>query len=121
MTLDYKSPAPPSTSNHDHIYTTILAVLGFFLIIGMVSLASMRLRPGATIESKAALLRVLVIDGCFLAAIALVLLIRLVFPAYRRWPTLGLNIILVLFVPIGTALAIYGFWKVDKNVARDLN
>src|SRR6185503_1535324 len=97
-----------------------LGVLGFFLIVGMVSLASMRLRPGASSESKAALLSVLVIDGCFLAGIALVLLIRLAFPAYRRWPTVGLNIILILFVPFGTALAIYGFWKVDKSLARNV-
>jgi hypothetical protein len=116
MTLDYKSPGPRSTRNHDHVYTTLLAVLGFFLIIGMITLYSIRQRPGATAELKAALGNVLLIDGCFLAAIALVLLIRIVFPAHRRWPTLGLNIILVLFVPIGTALAIYGFWKADKNL-----
>src|SRR5688572_24563074 len=116
MTLDYKSPDARSTSNHDHIYTTLLGVLGFFLIIGMITLYSIRQRPGATTESKTALGNVLLIDGCFLAAIMLVLLIRIVSPANRRWPTLGLNIILVLFVPIGTALAIYGFWKVDKNL-----
>jgi glycopeptide antibiotics resistance protein len=121
MTLDYKSPAPPTTTNHDHVYTTLLGVLGSFLIIGMVTLASMRQRPGITSEARAAFLNALMIEGCFFAAIALGLLIRLVFPAYRRWPTLGLNIVLVLFVPLGTALAIYGFWKVDKNLPRDSN
>jgi hypothetical protein len=41
---------------------------------------------------------------------------RLAFPAQRRWPTLGLNIVLLLFIPFGTALAVYGLWKVDKNL-----
>ena len=48
-----------------------------------------------------------------LASVA-VLIIRIAFPSLRKWPTFALNIILALYFPIGTALAIYGFWKVDK-------
>ena len=117
MPLDYDTTAPPpTTTDHDHVYTTLLGVLGFFLIMGMVTLASLRQRPEATLESKSALLMVLAIEGAYLAAITLVLLIRILLPARRRWPTLGLNIILVLFFPLGTALAVYGFSKVDKHL-----
>jgi Na+-driven multidrug efflux pump len=47
---------------------------------------------------------------------AAVLLIRIATPAYRKWVTLALNIVMLFLFPIGTALAIYGFLKVDKNI-----
>jgi hypothetical protein len=53
------------------------------------------------------------------ASSSISLLVRLVFPAYRRWPTVGLNVLLLLCFPLGTALAIYGFWKVDKQIGQD--
>ena len=121
MTLDYKTPTPPTTTTHDHIYTTLLGVLGFLMITAIVTLAMIRMMPTIPAESRTILLMPLATEGLFLAAIVLVLFIRLVFPAYRRWPTMGLNIILLLFVPFGTALAIYGFLKVDKNLPRTPN
>jgi hypothetical protein len=115
MTLDYQKP---TRSAHDHIYSTLLGVLGFLFILGMVSLIAVRHMAQARGEPADALLIPIGTEGCLTAAIAVVLFIRVVFPAYRRWPTLGLNIILLVFVPVGTALGIYGLWKVDKNLPR---
>src|SRR4051812_46830929 len=118
MTPDYETPIrATTTSNHDHVYTTILGVLAFFVVIGMVTLNALRNRPGIDPDAKAALLLPLSVEGCFLAAVVLILAIRLVFPPHRRWPTLGLNIALLLFFPLGTALGIYGLMKVDKQRA----
>jgi hypothetical protein len=44
-----------------------------------------------------------------------VLVIRLAFPAHRKWPTVALNIVMLMLVPLGTALGIYGLWKVDRT------
>jgi hypothetical protein len=43
-----------------------------------------------------------------------VLVIRLALPAYRKWLTVALNIVLLMLVPFGTALAVYGLWKADR-------
>jgi hypothetical protein len=117
MTLDYHAPAPSANTKHDHIYTTLLGVLAMFLVMAMLTLNSLRQRPTIDAEAKTRLLLPLSIEGCYLGAVVVVLFVRLVFPAYRRWPTLGLNLFLLLFVPFGTALAIYGLWKVDKRLA----
>jgi hypothetical protein len=118
MELDYQSPAPSTTTNHDHIYTTLLGVFGFFMLIGTTTLFWVRRRFGSSAEAGNAMFLVLLINGCLLAAVMLVLLIRLIFPAQRKWPTVGINIILLISFPLGTALAIYGFWKVDKKLPR---
>jgi hypothetical protein len=121
MTLDYKARTPPTTTRHDHIYTTLLGVLAMLLVMAMLTLNAMRLGPAMDSAGRSILLVPLAVEGCYVAAIVVVLLIRIAFPASRRWPTLGLNIMLLLFIPIGTALAVYGFWKVDKNLPRESN
>ncbi|MDP9172907.1 MAG: hypothetical protein M3O30_03465 [Planctomycetota bacterium] len=113
---------PSSTpSTHDYVYTSLLGAFGFFLLIGMIMLGWMRFLPTIDADGRFILLMLICIEGVFLTAICAVLVIRIAFPAYRRWPTLWLNIILLLMVPIGTVLAIYGFWKVDKGMRGSLN
>jgi hypothetical protein len=121
MAFDYQTPIPPIASKHDHAYTAILGAIGLLLVMGMISLSGIRHRPEIDANAKAVFLSVIAMEGCMLAAIVGGLVIRLAFPAYRRWPTFGLNFILLLFFPFGTALAIYGFWKVDKNLREVSN
>jgi uncharacterized membrane protein YqjE len=64
---------------------------------------------------------IIAMEGLFLAVTLAVLVIRIFFPAYRRWPTFGINIILLLWLPFGTALAVYGFLKVDKKLSEISN
>jgi len=66
---------------------------------------------------KATLLIPLAVEGCFLIAMVVVLVIRIGFPTCRRWPTLGLNIVLLIMFPVGTALGVFGLMKVDKRLA----
>jgi uncharacterized membrane protein YqjE len=115
MSLDYGT-APPAPSTHDYVYTTLLGVCSFFVASGMISLAFIRLTPTMPSDARSIMLMTLCIEGVYFVAMIAVLLIRLVFPSHRRWPTLGLNIVLLLLVPFGTALGIYGLWKIDKNL-----
>jgi hypothetical protein len=46
----------------------------------------------------------------------LIVLIRIFAPQKRKWPTLALNIILLVMFPFGTILGIYGLRKVDKKL-----
>jgi hypothetical protein len=95
-----------------------LGVFAFFIVLGMASLVSMRLRRGADPDAKFVFLMTMFFEASYFVAIVSVLLIRLLASKYRRWPTLGLNIILLILIPFGTALAIYGFWKVDKQLPK---
>lgn len=116
MNLDYERPPQATNTNHDHIYTTLLGVTAFLLIIGMSTIAWLRMQPRTVSEAKSALLLPLFVEGCYLAAVVGVLLIRIFATSIRRWPTFGLNLILLLFFPFGTILAIYGLLKVDKKL-----
>ena len=117
MTLDYEK-SPPTNSTHDHVYTTLLGVLAFLLVLGIVSLLHVRHMSQLRGDPAEALLFPAAIEACYVVAILIGLVIRVVFPAYRRWPTIGLNIILLLCFPLGTALGFYGLRRVDKNLPR---
>jgi hypothetical protein len=116
MDLDYQTPKQPATTKHDHVYTTLLGVLAFFFILGICTLIWLRLQPNTASAARSAYLLPLMVEICYCVAITAVLCIRIFAPGIRRWPTFALNIILVVWIPFGTALAIYGFWKVDKRV-----
>jgi uncharacterized membrane protein YidH (DUF202 family) len=118
MPLDYAPHEPSTTSTHDHVYTALLGVLLACVTIGMLALHRLAHRIPYDPGQQAALRLVLTIEALWAGLMALVLAIRLLFPAWRRWPTIGFNIILLLFVPIGTALAVYGLWKVDRQLRR---
>ena len=118
MALEYESLPPPKTViAHDHLYTALLGVLAFMLLI-LINEARWGMRMPTTQQSGTNSVRMVVFveGGCFIGAMLCVLLVRLFLPKYRRWPTFGLNIFLLLMVPLGTMLAIYGFWKVDKKL-----
>jgi hypothetical protein len=116
MPLDYDTPTPSTVSTHDQIYTTLLGVLGFFLLVGMVGLGFIAFFPTTTNDGRVGIMMVLATEGLFFVAILIVFLIRIIYPAHRRWPTVGMNIILLPIIPFGTALGVYGFWKVDKKL-----
>jgi hypothetical protein len=118
VTLEYETPGPPTITRQDHIYTTLLAVLGFFLFIGVSSLIWQRQLPTTPVQLRPIFAYIAVVNGGFLVAIIFVFVVRLAFPDYRRWPTFGLNILLLIMLPFGTALAVYAFWKVDKKLPR---
>ena len=117
MTLDYHSPPRAQKTAHDHIYTTLLAVFAFFLLIGVGSLIWIRTLPNPGGTDRSALLFPIIIESMYVVASIAIVIRRIAAPRVRRWPTFALNCILIPMIPLGTALAIYGFWKVDKNIA----
>ncbi|HEX4056029.1 MAG TPA: hypothetical protein VHX86_17330 [Tepidisphaeraceae bacterium] len=87
----------------------------------MISLAFIgRLSPQLN-QMRLIFLMTIAMEGLYFVAILAVLVIRIFYPAYRRWPTVAINIILILWPPFGTALAIYGFLKVDKKIPEISN
>jgi len=102
-------------SRHDKIYTMLLGVIAFLFITAAISLSNFATNPRYPAETQAVFRMTVRIVALYIAACIGVLLIRVFAPQHRKWPTLGLNIVLVIYFPFGTPLAIYGFWKVDKD------
>jgi cytochrome bd-type quinol oxidase subunit 2 len=115
MTTNNASRAP---IDHDYLYSTLLSVYAFIMVAGVGSMFWLASLPATTDGAKRAL-RILEwgYSGFFVFIVA-VLWIRIYHPARRRWPTVALNIILLVFVPVGTALGIYGLRKADKALRR---
>lgn len=114
MGIDYQSAS--TVTRHDNVYTVLLGVPCIKAVFAILQIGSIRSRLPFNSTERDKLLGSMVIAGICFFLLLTILLIRLIFPAYRRWPTLGLNLILLPFIPFGTALAIYGFWKVDKKL-----
>lgn len=94
--------------NHDKIYTVILIVMAFwsFISVGVMKMSLM--------ESRAVELIMLIYSALFVLTLVTVML-RLWKPTIGRIVSLAVNIILLPAFPIGTAIGIYGLWKVDKQ------
>lgn len=59
---------------------------------------------------------ILLINVCYFLFEVSILILRVGFPANRKWPTIAQNIVLLLSFPLGTVLGVYGLWKVDKQL-----
>jgi hypothetical protein len=92
-----------------------LGVWAFFTLLGIGVLVNIARRPSTTPERAMREWSYAYIHGCYLVAMIVVLSIRLLRPMKRRWPTLALNIALLINFPVGTALAIYGLMRADKK------
>lgn len=99
-------------SKHDQLYTILLAVLAFFLLIAIIAVTTL---PNQNPESRPAMRMVALVEALYVAAIVTTIIVRLASPAKGRLITKALNIVLLVYFPLGTALAIYGFRKVDKQ------
>jgi hypothetical protein len=55
------------------------------------------------------------IEGVYLAAMVVTLVLRGTAPGAGRVATKALNIVMLVAFPFGTAVGIYGLWKVDKE------
>ena len=113
--IPYATPVP-RRSSHDNIYTVLLGAVAFFVLIVLIDfLFIIRGRANGP-DPIWPLQMVFFTYLAFFLFAAVVLLIRIVWPMHRKWVTLALNIVFLLLFPFGTALAVYGFWKVDKTL-----
>ena len=114
--LDYAPPPVESAAaRHDRIYSALLVALAVFLAMGMVSLFFMSRGPTFSAESRGVLEMVIGVYGVLIAAMVVTLILRGLAPRAGRIATMGLNVVLLIVFPFGTALGIYGLLKVDKR------
>ena len=101
-------------SRNDRIYTVLVGVLAAW------TLAAACFTTGLATQAVGYDRLIILVDTAiglaFVCLEAAVLYFRIWLPERRRQITFVLNIALTLFFPIGTALAIYGFWKIDKRI-----
>jgi hypothetical protein len=119
MTIDYARPPRPR-SGHDHVFTGLALGLVFLLVVMCTSLFSMTRNPALPPESKWVFHMSAALALCYAAIVVLSMILRWAFPASRRVFTIALSVALLVYVPFGTALRIYGLLKVDRTPPEDL-
>ena len=102
-------------NKHNTIYTALLTALAFFFSMSAVTMFFLSRSSEMSPDSRWVFEMTACIELLYVAAMVATLILRGVAPKAGSVATLALNIILLLFIPIGTALAIYGLWKVDKG------
>ena len=107
---------PTRQQRQDAIYTVMLSVLAFLSLCGVVTISALCFSPVMNAQSIWALHMVIAVNLCFLAFEIAVLVIRWKFPASRKWPTITLNIVLLLSIPLGTIVGLYGLLKADRSI-----
>jgi hypothetical protein len=104
---------PGRASTHEQIYRILLGVFGGF-VFASGGLVAVILRGASHPVPRVAI----VIIACSYAGVSLcsfaVLALRILRPGRYRWVTLVWNIVMLFFIPLGTALGIYGLIVLDK-------
>ena len=85
MTIDYETPPAPKPTQHDHIFTTLLGVSGFFLLIGILTLAPLPRSPKTDPATKIAPVMTISVEGAMPRQWCRFCSSALMFPKYRRW------------------------------------
>lgn len=109
----------PTDSPHNRIWTALVIAFGFFCAIGILTMLWLIRVMGADSDASESdtwvFELVASIQALYIVAITITLVLRAKKPSLGRLLTKALNIaLLVTAVPIGTALGIYGLWKVDR-------
>ena len=106
----------PRRSVHDLIYSSLLAAVMFFTLLSVLVMLWIAEMASAKSQQTWPFYMLASMYGSLLLFELVVLIIRIRFPQSRKWPTVSLNVVLLLFFPVGTLLAIYGLWKADRVV-----
>ena len=102
-------------SRHDTIYNSLLGAIGFLLLLGGVGMFTLSQSPDLPPESRWVFRMSMAVGAAYALAAAVTLVVRFKAPAAaRRTVTMAMNVVLLLYFPLGTALGIYGLWKVDR-------
>lgn len=96
---------------HDRTYTVLATILAFFFLVGIgVNIF--------VVGTEGIMRFVMYVE----ALLALLCILTVIFRIKRTETgvilTKALNIILLIYFPFGTALAVYGFLKVDKQTTK---
>jgi hypothetical protein len=107
---------------HERLYTVLLAVFAFGILCSTAVLVAFlalpaQARPVSRWPDWVHVVSAFV-GGVYYCAVAGTLLLRRAQPATGRRVTKFLNIALLLAPPFGTALGVYGLWKVNGTAAE---
>jgi voltage-gated potassium channel Kch len=111
--LDWRIDTPafwgnPQMNKHNTIYSVLFIVAAFFWLVG--ASATWTVLDDAPIRTF-----ILTIYATLIFLAGLTLVMRLTRSPHAKLITMATNIIYLLFFPVGTAIGIYGLWKVDKQ------
>jgi hypothetical protein len=114
--LDYYQPGA-TQSTHDRVYLGLLGAWTFFTALEWVVLAVIWLlvNHGSNQNPKWILGVLLMAYGAYLLLAMATLIARLWFERPRQVITMSFNIVCLAFFPLGTALGIYGLWRLDTS------
>lgn len=109
--------------NHNRLYNVLLGSFALFILGGMWPLLLLLQMP-ADVRPRMHLpdwsLPILaVVNAIYLVAMFGTLIARLAHPVIGKRLTTAMNVLFLIAPPVGTALGIYGLWKVDKNLKRE--
>ena len=102
-------------SRPNRTYTIVLIALAFFHLLGIINLLFMSHMPTLPERSRWVFQMTACVNAVFVVAMVATLILRGVSPAAGRIATKALNIVLLISIPFGTAVAIYGLMKVDRD------
>jgi hypothetical protein len=102
-------------NNHNRIYNVLLIVLAFFLSVSIITFVFVRRAPTTPPESQWAFAMAAYVNAALVTAIIATLILRAAAPRAGRIATTALNTVLLLVIPLGTAVGIYGLLKVDTD------
>lgn len=100
---------------HDRTYNVLLIVLTFFYGTSIITMVFIRRSPTLPPDVLWVFEMTAWVNAAFVAAMIATLVLRGTAPSAGRVATKALNIILLIMIPFGTALGIYGLMKVDKE------
>jgi hypothetical protein len=112
-----QAPVETAAARHNRIYASLLIAVAFLCVAETLFLIRFSRRPSVSPDAAGIFQADAWLFGAYAAAIVLNLIIRLAAPRAGRVTTKALNFALLLLVPFGTALGIYGLMKVDKHRA----
>ena len=104
----------PLNSRPNRTYTVAVLVVGFLLLIGAGEMVFLRQSPTIDPSARWVFKLIAFIEAIYVLAIATTLALRAWAPAAGQIATTALNIVLLFAFPFGTAVGVYGLWKVDR-------
>jgi hypothetical protein len=102
-------------NRHDHTYNILLIVLAFFYGTSIITMVFTSRLPTLPPDVLWVFEMAAWVNAAFVAAMVATLILRATAPRAGQVATKALNIILLIMIPLGTALGIYGLMKVDRE------
>ena len=119
-------PTPPfrptsiraSGTPHGLIFCTLLVIFALAHLLHIPWLWTTLKNPANNSLARGLLKSFIVAYAIGVTVVVGSLIARALLPASRRNVTVAVSIVLLLWFPFGSAIGIYGLWKVDRQAGR---